>query len=62
MAVRVVGKTPVCDEHFRQRMRQPGAQIQERRAARLAEKGKPPDGPMPSGGENYVERTRDKVK
>jgi len=25
MAVRIVGKTPVCDEHFRQRMRQPNS-------------------------------------
>jgi hypothetical protein len=25
MAVRFVGKTPVCDEHFRQRMRQPNS-------------------------------------
>ena len=28
MAVRVVGKTPVCDEHLRQRMGQPAIQVE----------------------------------
>jgi hypothetical protein len=29
MAVRVVGKTPVCDEHLRQRMGQPAIKVEE---------------------------------